>query len=165
MGIKGRDQSRVAASGKAAWGKSYQEANHPHQSAAASMLSAVSSGGVGAWPKGQDLDFFIAAVRAFERMNGRVADGRVKIDDGVSYSTAACRAGVIDSEVHVGSLSLEANGGPSRGSAKIVMLRGRSGALRWRLNRTTESGLCRAICRDRRARLSTDYPQISTASN
>jgi hypothetical protein len=74
---------------------------------------------VGAWPKGQDLGFLIAAVRAFERMNGRVADGGVKIDDGVSYSTAACRAGVIDSEVHVGSLSLEANGVPSRGSAKI----------------------------------------------
>ena len=72
------------------------------------MLSAVSSGGVGAWPKGQDLDFFIAAVRAFERMNGRVADGRVKIDDGVSYRAAACWAGVVDSEVHVRSLSLQA---------------------------------------------------------
>jgi hypothetical protein len=117
----------------------------------------------GAWPKGQDLVFFVAAVRTFERVNGRVADGRVKIDDGVSYGAAACRADVIDGEVHVRFLSLQANGGPSRGSAKIVMLLERSGALPWRLNRTTESRPYRAICRDLRARLSTDYPQISTA--
>jgi hypothetical protein len=39
MGIKGRGQSRVAASEKAAWGKSYQEANHPDQLSASSMLS------------------------------------------------------------------------------------------------------------------------------
>ena len=51
-------------------------------------------------------------------MNGRVAIGGVKIDDSVSYYVAAYWAGVIDNEVqcHVGSLSLWANGVPSRGA-------------------------------------------------
>src|ERR1019366_5772351 len=59
-------------------------------------------------------------VRAFKRVNGRVAVGGVKIDDSASYCAAACWGDVIDNEVqrHVSSLSLQANGGPSKGSAK-----------------------------------------------
>ena len=50
----------------------------------------------------------MAAVLAFERVNGRVAVGGVKIDHGESYCAAAFPAGVIDIEVqrHVSSLSL-----------------------------------------------------------
>ena len=59
-------------------------------------------------------------------MDGCVSVGGVKIDDSVSYSAAACWAGVIDNEIHVNFLSLWANGGHSKGSAKIVMLRGRT---------------------------------------
>ena len=83
-------------------------------------------------------------------MNGRAADGGVKIDDGVSYCVAACWAGGIDNEDqwHVGSLSLQANGVPSRGPAKIVMLRERSDALRWRLGRTRNCNFAVQICRD-----------------
>jgi hypothetical protein len=91
----------------------------------------------GGWPKRYYLGLFIAAVRAFERVNGRIAVGRVKIDDSVPYCAAACRAGIIDNEVqrHVSSLSLWANGEPlSKGSEKMVMLRGRTDALQWRLN-------------------------------
>jgi hypothetical protein len=127
------------------------------------LFEALTSAGVGAWPKGQDLGFFVAAVRALKRVNGRAADGRVKIDDGVSYRAAACRAGVVDSEVHVRSFRSRRRR-TIKGSAKIVMLRGCSGALRWRLNRARESGPCRTICRVRRGRLSTECPQISTAS-
>jgi hypothetical protein len=69
----------------------------------------------GAWPKGQDLVFFVAAVGAFERVNGRVADGGVKIDDGVSYRAAACRADVIDGEVHVRSFRFRRTENPREG--------------------------------------------------
>ena len=83
-------------------------------------------------------------------MRGRVAIGGVKIYDGVSYCAAAYWAGVIDNEDqwHVGSLSLQANGVPSRGPAKIVLLRGRSDALRWRLGRTRNCNFAVRICRD-----------------
>src|SRR5450631_4495502 len=43
MGIKGQGQSRVAASGKAAWGKSYQEANRPLS--VGDLFDALSSAG------------------------------------------------------------------------------------------------------------------------
>jgi hypothetical protein len=39
-------------------------------------------------------------------------------------------------------------GGHSKGSAKIVMLRGRTDALRWRLNRTEYFNFAVRICRD-----------------
>ena len=85
-------------------------------------------------------------------MRGRITIGGVKIDDSVSYCAAASWAGVIDNEVqwHVDSLSLWANGVPSRGSAKILMLRGRSDALRWRPGRTGNYNFA--------VRISTDYP-------
>jgi hypothetical protein len=67
-------------------------------------------------------------------MDGCVSVGGVKIDDSVSYGAAACWAGVIDNEIHVNFLSLWANGGHSKGSAKIVMLRERTDTLRWHLN-------------------------------
>jgi hypothetical protein len=51
------------------------------------------------WPKRQEFGFFIAAVRAFERVNSCVAVGGVKIDHGASYCGAAFWAGVIDIEV------------------------------------------------------------------
>ena len=89
-------------------------------------------------------------------MDGCVSVGGVKIDDSVSYAAAACWAGVIDNENHVNSLSLWANGGHSKGSAKIVMLRGRTDTLRWRLDRTEYAKLCPAICRHLRGRL----PQV-----
>src|SRR5450631_1320261 len=89
-------------------------------------------------------------------MGGCVSVGGVKIDDSVSYAAAACCAGVIDNENHVNSLSLWANGGHSKGSAKIVMLRGRTDTLRWRLNRTKCSKLRPAICRH----LPVRYPQV-----
>ena len=100
----------------------------------------------------------MAAVRAFERVNGRVVVGGVKIDDSESYGAAAFWAGVTDSEVqrHVSSLSLQANGGHSKGSAKIVMLRRRSDTLRWRLSRTGNYNFAVRICRDRWS----SYPQI-----
>jgi len=41
-------------------------------------------------------------------MNGRVAIGGVKIDDGVSYCAAACWAGVIDSPAEVPRNSFQA---------------------------------------------------------
>jgi|SRR5450631_1733294 hypothetical protein len=68
----------------------------------------------GGWPKRYYLGLFIAAVGAFERVNRRVAVGRMKIDDSVPYCAAACRAGIIDNEIqrHVSSLSLWANGEP-----------------------------------------------------
>jgi hypothetical protein len=49
----------------------------------------------------------------------------VKIDDSASYCTAACWADVIDNEVqrHVSSLSLQANGGHSKGSAEVGVVR------------------------------------------
>jgi hypothetical protein len=124
------------------------------------LFDALSSGW-GASPKGQDLGFFIAAVRALERVNGRVAFGGVKTDDGASYRAAACWADAIDNEVqrHGSFLSLQANGGPSRESAKIVLLRGRSGALRWRLSRTQNCNFAMRICRDRWVKLSTGNPQ------
>jgi hypothetical protein len=102
-------------------------------------------------------------------MNGRVAIGGVKIDDGVSYSAAACWAGVIDNEVqeHAGFPFALSERRTLKGSAKIVMLRGRSGTLRLRLDRT-RSELCRAIrrraiCRDRWVKLAADI-HIPTAS-
>jgi hypothetical protein len=83
-------------------------------------------------------------------VNGRVAIGGVKIDDSLSYCAAAYWADVIDNEVqwHVGSLSLQAIGVPSRGSAKTVMLRGRSDTLQWRLDRTRIYNFAVQICRD-----------------
>jgi hypothetical protein len=80
----------------------------------------------------------------------------VKIDHCASDCAAAFRAGVVDIEVqrHVSSLSLQANGGHSKGSAEIVMLRRRSDTLRWRLSRNRESHL--RTCRDRWS----SYPQI-----
>src|SRR5450631_3726057 len=89
-------------------------------------------------------------------MDGYVSVGGVKIDDSVSYVAAACWADVIDNEIHVNFLSLWANGGLSKGSAKIVMLRGRTDTLRWHLNRSQYSKLRPAICRHLRVR----YPQV-----
>jgi hypothetical protein len=83
-------------------------------------------------------------------MNGRVADGGVKIDDGVSYGAAACRAGVIDGEVHVGSPSLQANAGHSKGSAKdcdVARMHGRL-AMASQLNRLEYCNFAVRICRD-----------------
>jgi hypothetical protein len=110
------------------------------------------------WPKRQELGFFIAAVLAFERVNSRVAVGGVKIDHSASYCAAAFQAGVIDIEVqrHVSSLSLQANGGHSKGSAEIAMLRRRSDTLRWRLRRTANHIFALRTCRDRWS----SYPQI-----
>jgi hypothetical protein len=114
----------------------------------------------GGWPKRQDLGFFIAAVRTFKRMNGRVAVGGVKIDYSASYRAAACWADVIHSEVqrHVSSLSLKANGGPSKGSLKIMMLRGRTDTLQWRLSGTQYCNFAVRICRDR-GQVIHRYPQ------
>jgi len=98
-------------------------------------------------------------------MDRCVSFSGVKIDDSVPYGAAACWAGVIDNEIHLNFLSLWANGGHSKGSAKIVMLRGRTDTLRWHLNRTEYCKLCPAICR----RFWGRYPQIihrlPTASN
>jgi hypothetical protein len=87
-------------------------------------------------PKRQNPGLFIAAARAFKRVNGSVGLRRVKIDDGMPYRFSAFWADVIDDKVqrHVSSLSLWANGGRSKGSGKIVMVWGRTDALRWRLN-------------------------------
>ena len=52
-------------------------------------------------------------------------------------------------------------GGHSKGSAKMVMLRGRTDALRWRLNRTKHESFAVRICRDPLGQLS----PISTGSN
>jgi hypothetical protein len=54
-----------------------------------------------------------------------MAVGGVKIDDSASYCAAACWADVIDNEVqrHVSSLSLQANGGHSKGSAEVDVAR------------------------------------------
>jgi hypothetical protein len=106
----------------------------------------------------------MAAVRAFERVNGRVAVGGVKIDHSESYCAAAFWAGVIDIEVqrHVSSLSLQANGGHSKGSAKIVMLRRRSDTLRWRLSRTANQNFARASLSRPFVKLSTDIHSPST---
>ena len=98
-------------------------------------------------------------------MDGCVSVGRVKIDDSVSYGAAACWAGVIDNEIHVNFLSLWANGGHSKGSAKIVMLRGRTDTLRWHLNRTEQSKLCPAICRHLRVRYSQVIHRLPPASS
>jgi hypothetical protein len=91
-------------------------------------------------------------------VNGRVAVGGVKIDHSESYCAAAFWAGVIDIEVqrHVSSLSLQANGGHSKGSAEIVMLRRRSDTLRWRLSRTANQNFAARVCRDRLS----SYPQV-----
>ena len=72
------------------------------------MLQAVSSGGGAAGPKRQNLGLFIAAVRAFKRVDGHVSVGGVKVNDSASYCAAARWAGVIDNEgqSHVTSLSL-----------------------------------------------------------
>jgi hypothetical protein len=73
------------------------------------VIENIRSGCVrGGGPKRQNLGLFIAAVRAFKRVDGRVAVGGMKIDDSVSYCAAACWAGVIDNEGqrHVTSLSL-----------------------------------------------------------
>jgi hypothetical protein len=54
-----------------------------------------------------------------------MALGGVTIDDSPSYCVAACWADDIDNEVqrHVNSLSLKANGGHSKGSAKVYIAR------------------------------------------
>jgi hypothetical protein len=98
-------------------------------------------------------------------MDGCVSIGGVKIDDGVSYYAAACWAGAIDNEIHVNFLSLWANGGHSKGSVKIVMLRGRTDTLRWHLNRAQQLKLCPAICRHLRVRYLQVVHRLSTASN
>jgi hypothetical protein len=96
-------------------------------------------------------------------MEGCVSVGGVKIDDSVSYCAAACWAGVLDNEIHVSSLSLQANGGRSKGSAKDVMSRGRTDALRWRLN-STDPNTATLPCEFVETRW-VKYPQLSTASN
>jgi hypothetical protein len=66
-----------------------------------------------------------------------MALGGMNIDDSASYCAAACWADDIDNEVqgHVSFLSLEGERRDTqKGPLKIVMLRGRTGALRWRLN-------------------------------
>ena len=93
-------------------------------------------------------------------MNGRVAVGGVKIDDSVSYCAAACWADVIDSEVHVGSLSLQANGGHSKGSAKIVKLRRRTAPCD---GVSVELDIATLPCEF--VETVSSYPQISTPSN
>jgi hypothetical protein len=67
----------------------------------------------------------ITAVRASKRANGRIAVGGMTIDDSASYCATARWADVIDNEVqtHVSSLSLQANGGHSKGSAKVYIAR------------------------------------------
>jgi hypothetical protein len=54
-----------------------------------------------------------------------MAFGGMNIDDSASYCAAACWADDIDNEVqrHVNSLSLKANGGHSKGSAKVYIAR------------------------------------------
>ena len=83
-------------------------------------------------------------------MNGRIAVGGVKIDESVSYCAAACWAGVIDIEVHVSSLSLQANEGRSKGSAKecdVARMHGRL-AMASQLNRPEYCNFAVRICRD-----------------
>ena len=83
-------------------------------------------------------------------MNGRIAVSGVKIDESVSYCAAACWAGVIDNEVHVSFLSLEANGGRSKGSAKdcdVARMHGRL-AMASQLNRPEYCNFAVRICRD-----------------
>src|SRR5450631_1013965 len=98
-------------------------------------------------------------------MDGCVSVGGVKIDDSVSYAAAACWAGVIDNENHINSLSLWANGGHSKGSAKIVMLRGRTDTLRWRLDRTEHRKTLSCNLSTPSGQTSTSYPQVTPASN
>lgn len=95
-------------------------------------------------------------------MNGRIAVSRVKIDESVSYCVAACWAGVIDNEVHVSSLSLQANGGRSKGSAKdydVARMHGRL-AMAPQLNRPDTATLPCEFVETRWVK----YPQLSTAS-
>ena len=78
--------------------------------------------------------------------------GGVKIDDSESYGAAAFWAGVTDSEVqrHVSSLSLQANGGRSKGSAKdcdVARMHGRL-AMASQLNRPEYCNFAVRICRD-----------------
>jgi hypothetical protein len=76
---------------------------------------------------------------------------------------AACWAGVIDNEVHVSSLSLQANGGRSKGSAKdcdVARMHGRL-AMASQLNRPEYCNFAVRICRDPLVK----YPQLFTASN
>ena len=66
-----------------------------------------------------------------------MALGGMNIDDSASYCADACWADDIDNEVqgHVSFLSLEGERRDTqKGPLKIVMLRGRTDALRWRLN-------------------------------
>jgi len=80
----------------------------------------------------------------------------MKIDERVSYCAAACWAGVIDNEVHVSSLSLQANGGRSKGSAKdcdVARMHGRL-AMASQLNRPEYCSFAVRICRDALSQIS-----------
>ena len=83
-------------------------------------------------------------------MNGRVSVGGMKVDDGASYCATACWADVIDNEVqrHVSSLSLQANGGPSKGSAKDCDVARTHGRLAMAPQSNRYCNFAVRICRD-----------------
>ena len=79
-----------------------------------------------------------------------MALGGMSIDDSASDCAAACRADLIDNEVqrHVSSLSLQANGGHSKGSDKDCDGARTHGRFAVASQSETEIQPYRVICRD-----------------